>query len=90
MEDKYEIVGDARGIGLMQAIEIVRDKKSKAPGIKERERILEEAFNNGLLLLPAGESSIRIIPPITISDSNMEKGLDILEKAVKSANSSKQ
>ncbi|MGC8622926.1 MAG: aminotransferase class III-fold pyridoxal phosphate-dependent enzyme [Candidatus Micrarchaeia archaeon] len=90
MEDKYEIVGDARGIGLMQAIEIVRDKKSKAPGIKEREMILEEAFNNGLLLLPAGESSIRIIPPITISDSNMEKGLDILEKAVKSANSSKQ
>ncbi len=90
MESKYEIVGDARGIGLMQAIEIVRDKKSKIPGVKEREKILEEAFDNGLLLMPAGESSIRIIPPITISDSNMEKGLDILERAVKSANSGKQ
>lgn len=90
MESKYEIVGDARGIGLMQAIEIVRDKKSKTPGVKEREKILEEAFDNGLLLMPAGESSIRIIPPITISDSNMEKGLDILERAVKSANSGKQ
>ncbi|MEM3827139.1 MAG: aminotransferase class III-fold pyridoxal phosphate-dependent enzyme [Candidatus Micrarchaeaceae archaeon] len=87
MENKYEIVGDARGIGLMLAIEIVRDKKSKNPGVKEREKILTNAFYNGLLLLPAGESSIRIIPPLTISDSNIEKGLDILENAVKLADS---
>jgi len=86
MESKYEIVGDARGIGLMLAIEIVKDKKSKTPGIKEREKILTESFYNGLLLLPAGESAIRIIPPLTISDSNIEKGLNILENAVKSAN----
>jgi 4-aminobutyrate aminotransferase len=88
MESKYEIVGDARGIGLMLAIEIVKDKKSKTPGIKEREKILTESFYNGLLLLPAGESTIRIIPPLTISDSNIEKGLNILENAVKSANAS--
>ncbi len=85
MEESYEIVGDARGLGLMMAIEIVKDKKSKAFGVKERERILEDAFYNGLLLLPAGDSSIRIIPPITMSKPSIERGLNILENAVKKA-----
>ncbi|MGC8538408.1 MAG: acetyl ornithine aminotransferase family protein [Candidatus Micrarchaeia archaeon] len=89
MKDKYEIIGDVRGIGLMIGVEIVKDKKSKAPGIKEREKILTDSFYNGLILLPAGESSIRIIPPLTVADENLRKGLDIFENAVKKANSDK-
>ncbi|EET89599.1 MAG: aminotransferase class III-fold pyridoxal phosphate-dependent enzyme [Candidatus Micrarchaeales archaeon] len=84
MQEKYEIIGDVRGIGLMIGIEIVKDRKTKEPGIKERSRILEESFNNGLIMLPAGASSIRIIPPLTVSKGAMEKGLNILEASFKS------
>jgi len=86
MKEEYEIVGDVRGIGMMVGMEIVRDKKTKEYGIKEREKILNNAFYNGLLLLPAGTSSIRIVPPLTIKRENLESGMDILEDAVRDAN----
>ena len=84
MKETYEIIGDVRGLGMMIGVEIVKDKKSKAYGVKEHDRIINEAFNNGLVLLPCGMSAIRIIPPITVSASHLNKGLDIFEKAVKS------
>lgn len=84
MEDKYEIVGDVRGIGLMIGAELVKNKKTKEYAVKERDEILMKCFNNGLLLLPAGRSTIRFIPPMTMSKSNIEKGLGIFEEAVKS------
>jgi 4-aminobutyrate aminotransferase len=83
MKEIYEIVGDARGIGLMTAIEFVTDKKSKTPGVKERDAVLELAVRKGLLMLPTGQSAIRIIPPLTINDGTLERGLDILEAAVR-------
>lgn len=83
MKESYEIVGDVRGIGLMIGMELVKNKKSKEYAIKEREKIVTDCFNNGLLLLSAGRSTIRIIPPITISSVNIEKGLDVLEEAIK-------
>ncbi len=90
MKDRYEIVGDVRGIGLMIGIELVKEKKSKEPGVKEREIVLNEAFRNGLLLLPAGTSTIRIVPPLTAKIANIDKGLDILEQAIRVANGSKK
>ncbi len=86
MREKYQIVGDARGIGLMLAIELVKDKKGKEPAVHERELILKDAFDNGLILLGAGQSAIRLVPPVTISHENLAKGLDILEQSVKRAN----
>ncbi|MGC8662247.1 MAG: aminotransferase class III-fold pyridoxal phosphate-dependent enzyme [Candidatus Micrarchaeia archaeon] len=83
MKKKYEVVGDVRGIGLMIGVEIVKDKYSKAYGISERDAILKECFNNGLLMLPAGTSSIRLIPPLTVKLSSIEKGLEIFENSVK-------
>ncbi|MGC8888463.1 MAG: acetyl ornithine aminotransferase family protein [Candidatus Micrarchaeia archaeon] len=83
MKERYEIIGDVRGMGLMIGVEIVKDKYSKEYGIEEREKILNKCFDNGLLLLPAGVSTIRIIPPLEMSIRNIEKGLDIFEKVVK-------
>ena len=88
MKERYEIVGDVRGIGMMIGVELVRSKEGKEPAVGEREEILKSSFENGLILLPAGMSTIRIIPPLTISMENLEKGLDILEDSVKAANSS--
>ncbi len=85
MKEKYEIIGDVRGIGLMIGVEIVKDKYTKEYGVEEREKILNKCFEDGLILLPAGKSTIRFIPPITMKIENIEKGLDIFESAVKYA-----
>lgn len=86
LKEKYEIIGDVRGIGLMIGVEFVTDRKTKEPAIKERENILNECFENGLILLPAGQSVIRIIPPLTISKETLDKGLEVFESAVSNAN----
>jgi 4-aminobutyrate aminotransferase len=85
MKESYEIVGDVRGIGMMIGMELVKSKDSKEYAIKERDKVIMDCFNQGLILLPAGKSAIRVIPPITISIANLEKGLDIIEEAVKAS-----
>ncbi len=86
MKDKYEIVGDVRGLGLMIGAELVKNKKTKEPATDAMNKVIDACFNNGLLLLPAGVSTIRIMPPIPISVKNLEKGMDILEEAIKISN----
>ncbi len=83
MKERYELVGDVRGIGLMIAIELVKNKDTKEPAIEETEEIMKKCFSKGLLLMPTGISSIRIIPPLTITMENLEKGLNVLESAIK-------
>ncbi len=83
MFDKYPLVGDNRGLGLMRVIEYVKDRKTKEPAKKERDAIVEECYKKGLVLLPCGNSGIRLIPPLTIEDDLMLKGMDILEETTK-------
>ena len=85
LKERYELVGDVRGLGMMIGMELVKDKATKAPAVKERDQVLMDCFNDGLLLLPSGVSSVRLIPPITMSIENIEKGLTILESGIKSA-----
>ena len=87
MQEKYEIVGDARGLGLMQATEIVKSKDSKEIAPKMRDEIVDRALRKGLLLLSCGESAIRYIPPLSITKEQVEAGMDILEEAIKEVNS---
>ena len=82
MLEKYEIVGDVRGLGMMTAIELVKNKSTKEPAVRERAKVIEKCFYNGLIMLPCGTSTIRIIPPLTMKKENIEKGLDILEQAI--------
>ncbi|MCL5440933.1 MAG: aminotransferase class III-fold pyridoxal phosphate-dependent enzyme [Candidatus Marsarchaeota archaeon] len=89
MAERHGLIGDVRGIGMMLAIELVKDRRSKEPAVKEREEVIKNAYRKGLLLLPAGESSIRIIPPLTISEGSMVKGLEILEESIKMASKRK-
>jgi 4-aminobutyrate aminotransferase len=79
---KYGIVGDARGLGLMLGVEIVKDKDGKEPAPELRSKVVAEAFRNGLVLIPCGESTIRIVPPLTITRQELDQGLDILEAAI--------
>jgi 4-aminobutyrate aminotransferase len=81
MKDKYQLIGDVRGIGLMQAVELVKNRKTKTPAKKEVAKILEYSYKNGLILLPCGNSGIRLIPPLVIEEDELNEGLDIFEKA---------
>lgn len=83
MKEKYEVIGDVRGIGLMIGVEVVKDKKSKEYGVKERSDILCKASEKGLLMLPAGTSTIRICPPLILTRKQADLGLDILEDSIK-------
>jgi len=85
LKDKYEIIGDVRGLGLMIGVEIVKDKKSRAVAKQERTQILCKASEKGLIMLPAGENVIRICPPLIITKQQATYGLDIFEDAVKEA-----
>jgi len=80
--EKHPMVGDVRGRGLMIGVEIVKDKKSRGKAHDERDRIVELAFERGILLLGAGENSIRIAPPLVVSKEQVDIALDVLEECI--------
>lgn len=81
MKDKYPLIGDVRGIGLMIGVELVEGNKD--PAVEKRNNIVNLAIENGLVLLPAGDSVIRIVPPLVISKEEIDKGLGIFEDVLK-------
>jgi 4-aminobutyrate aminotransferase len=81
--NKFEIIGDVRGLGLMTATEFVLDRKTKEPAKAQVDKIVVESYKKGLLLLPCGKSSLRYIPPVNIPEDQLLKGFDILEGAIK-------
>ncbi|MBS3150155.1 aminotransferase class III-fold pyridoxal phosphate-dependent enzyme [Candidatus Woesearchaeota archaeon] len=83
MKEKYILIGDVRGIGLMIGVEFVKNRKTKEFAKKERDKILNKCFNKGLILLAAGTSVIRICPPLIITKNQADKGLNILEHSIK-------
>jgi 4-aminobutyrate aminotransferase len=87
MKEKYEIVGDVRGMGLFVGAEIVKDKKTKKRGEQESRQIMDYCFKHGLLLITAGRNTLRVIPPLNISKEELNEGLDIMEEAISLTNS---
>ena len=87
MKEKYEIVGDVRGLGLFVGAEIVKDKKTKTRGEAEAKQIIDYCFKHGLLLITAGRNTLRVIPPLNISEEELSEGLDIIEEAIGMTNS---
>ena len=83
--ERHKSVGDIRGKGLMIGIEFVRDQKTKekAPGI--RDQILEAAYRKGLLLLGAGENSLRLAPPLVIDQEQADFALRTLDACISEA-----
>ncbi|MEM0441426.1 MAG: aspartate aminotransferase family protein [Candidatus Caldarchaeum sp.] len=83
--EKYDIVGDVRGLGVMRAFELVKNRKTKEPAVAETSQVIEKARRSGVLLLKAGLYSnvIRFHPPLTIEPELLEKGLEQTEQALK-------
>ena len=82
---KYDCVGDVRGLGGMIGIEFVEDKASKKPAKALTGAIIEECAANGLLVEGAGiyGNVIRFLAPLVITDEQLEAGLNIFERAIK-------
>ncbi|MGE6309054.1 4-aminobutyrate--2-oxoglutarate transaminase [Bacillus cereus] len=83
-KEKYELIGDVRGLGAMAAIELVKDKETKEPAAEEVKAIMKETHSKGVITISAGIYSnvLRFLPPLVITDEQLEEGLTILEAAI--------
>jgi 4-aminobutyrate aminotransferase len=82
LQNKFECMGDVRGKGLMVAVELVKDRETKAPATAMRPRIIKTAFEKGLLVLGCGENSIRFSPSLTVKPGEIDTCLSIFEEAL--------
>jgi 4-aminobutyrate aminotransferase len=82
---KFPVVGDVRGLGLMIGIELVRDRETKKPAGALRDRLLDLAFQRGVLVLGAGDSTIRLCPPLVITRDQCDFAVETLEECLKQA-----
>ncbi len=80
---RFPVVGEVRGMGLMIGVEFVRDQETKEKAPHLRDRIVELAFERGLLVLGAGENSLRLCPPLVVTRDQCEFAADTLEECVK-------
>jgi 4-aminobutyrate aminotransferase len=85
--EKFRIVGDVRGKGLMIGIEIVLDQKTKEPAPKLRDAIENLAFGKGLLVLGAGPNTIRLAPPLIIDVEQADFAIETLQACIQEAES---
>jgi 4-aminobutyrate aminotransferase len=82
---RYPNVGDVRGLGLMLGIELVRDQQTKEKASELRDLVVAMAFDRGLLVLGAGDNTIRLCPPLVITRDQCDYALDTLEECLKTA-----
>ncbi|MEB3245631.1 MAG: acetyl ornithine aminotransferase family protein [Vampirovibrionales bacterium] len=76
------VLAQVRGLGLMIGLEIVHDKQSRMPAPALRNQIVQRCFERGLLILGCGESSIRLSPPLTINEAEVDQAVAILSEAM--------
>jgi 4-aminobutyrate aminotransferase / (S)-3-amino-2-methylpropionate transaminase / 5-aminovalerate transaminase len=84
MAERIEAIGEVRGLGAMQAIELVEDRETKAPAAGLTTETLVAARERGLIILACGlyGNVVRVLVPLVISDEDLERGLEILEEAL--------
>ena len=84
MAGAHALVGDVRGRGAMNAIELVTDRTSKAPADAATGAIAKRCLEEGVIVLTAGTygNVIRLLPPLTIEDALLDEGLDVLDDAL--------
>jgi 4-aminobutyrate aminotransferase len=82
LQDRFEIIGDVRSAGAMVGIEFVKDRQTKEPARDARDRFMKECFERGLLTLGAGPCSVRLAPPLILTDQQVDTGLSIMEEVL--------
>ena len=80
-QQKYDIIGDVRGLGPMIAMELVRDRRTKEPAPEETKALVSYCYERGVIILSCGTygNVIRFLMPLVITDEQLGKGLEIVE-----------
>jgi 4-aminobutyrate aminotransferase/(S)-3-amino-2-methylpropionate transaminase len=83
-QQRWPLIGDVRGLGGMQAIELVQSPEAKTPATDETKQITQYCYEHGLITITAGSYSnvIRVLVPLVASDAQIDEGLDVLESAL--------
>ncbi|MGH9704364.1 MAG: aspartate aminotransferase family protein, partial [Candidatus Acidiferrales bacterium] len=83
LKEKYALIGDVRGMGMMQALELVKDRQTKEPAADAAGQVMERARDNGLLIGKGGlyGNTIRMAPPMNISKADVDEGIRLLDKS---------
>jgi 4-aminobutyrate aminotransferase len=76
--EQHEMIGDVRGRGLMVGMELVKDRTSREADPEASRRLVQTAFQRGLLLLSCGKSVVRVAPPLVIDEVDIDRGLELL------------
>ena len=82
LQDKYQIIGNVRGIGLLWGIDLVKDRKTKERAIEEAEKIMYYCLENGLSFKVAQGNVINLSPPLTINSEQLKKAINTLDNAI--------
>ncbi len=86
-QERFDAIGDVRGLGAMLAIELVHDRAAKSPAPDLASAVVDAARAQGLLLLTSGiySNCIRVLLPLTIADAELDEGLNVFEHALEQA-----
>jgi 4-aminobutyrate aminotransferase len=82
LKEKYDVVGDVRGLGMMLGVEFVTDKKSLKPAPELRDKIEYACYERGLIILGCGTNTIRWSPPLILTKENVDVALAIFDEAI--------
>jgi 4-aminobutyrate aminotransferase-like enzyme len=84
LKEKYVLIGDVRGMGLMQALELVKDRQTKEPAPEQTVELMERARDNGLLIGKGGlyGNVIRLSPPLNIARAEVDEAARLLDKSL--------
>src|SRR5271169_6883799 len=83
-QSQWELIGEVRGLGAMQALELVRSKATRQPADEETKQVSQYCYQHGLVTITAGSYSnvIRLLMPLVITDAQMDEAMDVLEAAL--------
>jgi 4-aminobutyrate aminotransferase len=82
LQTRHQCIGEVRGRGLMIGIELVADRESREPARELCKKVLHRAYENGLILLSCGVSTLRFMPPLMITRGDVDEALSILEPSL--------
>ena len=87
LQQRYELIGDIRGRGVLQGIELVRDRRSKEPATTEAAEVYRACLADGLMFSVRGQfkNVLRFVPPFTTTNHELDRATEILERGIRTA-----
>ena len=82
LQQKHQVIGDVRGLGLMIGVELVKDRATKERAVEARNALVQEMFKRGVLILGAGKNAVRFAPPLVLSKAQADSVLAAFDESL--------